>query len=260
MDKPVFSIIIPFCDNYAQLIDCVLSLKKTNTPYEVIISVNSKRSIDLPLLKRLSDKLFVESRPVGFTKAVNNGLSIAEGDYMIMCNSDTIVYTPGYLEAFLSIFDYYPNIDALGPVSNNAGYQSVGLDKSLWRRELWSPICMTLSDFYRVEFLNGFFYVFKKGLFLNPDYPHYASEDVLSMRLKFKAVVPRVFVYHHKEQTYSSADRNKLCAPAFKKLKEEYGEKVINLKIQQTESQTNRLRHELYMRYLDEYDKFSTLR
>jgi GT2 family glycosyltransferase len=60
----------------------------------------------------------------GYTKAANQGLAAATGDFVILLNSDTIV-TNGWAEKMADAVFSTPGAGIVGPMSNAAGYQSI---------------------------------------------------------------------------------------------------------------------------------------
>jgi GT2 family glycosyltransferase len=70
---------------------------------------------------------------LGFPKAVNQGILIAKGKYVLIANNDIIV-TEGWLERMLEIAESHPEVGIVGPISNsvsgrqldkNAKYESI---------------------------------------------------------------------------------------------------------------------------------------
>jgi len=61
----------------------------------------------------------------GFAAGNNQGLALARGDSVVLLNNDTVV-TEGWLGRMLAIFDRYPEVGIVGPVSNHVtGTQQV---------------------------------------------------------------------------------------------------------------------------------------
>ena len=209
-----------------QLTDALISLRQnTSMSYELILSINSPK-IDYSVLNafrdsQLVDKIFYNNIRVGFTKALIDGTKLLDvgSEFVILCNSDIEVKTNFYLEKLIEYFKD-PTIDAVGPLSNSAGYQTVAEDQFDFIKDN--------QEQYSVPFLNGFFYMVRtKLLKLDPQFKHYASEDDLSMTLKKKVIALNVFIKHYGSQTYDLSERNELCSNAMRKLKFKWGKDKI---------------------------------
>lgn len=106
---PKFSIIIPVCGNEELTFDCLDSIEKNSSDYEVIIIDNGST----PAWQGLS-KFIRNEKNLGFPIAVNQGIKIATGEIIIILNNDTLV-SPHWLERF----EYHlKTFDMVGPVSN----------------------------------------------------------------------------------------------------------------------------------------------
>jgi GT2 family glycosyltransferase len=103
--KPVLSIIIASFNTCQITLDCLESLKKdkgldfdlsSNTneliPTEVIVVDNNSKDDSVEKLKKISwIKFIANSENVGFGKANNQAMALAQGQYFLLLNSDTIV-------------------------------------------------------------------------------------------------------------------------------------------------------------------------
>ncbi|MDO8804339.1 MAG: glycosyltransferase family 2 protein [Elusimicrobiota bacterium] len=56
---------------------------------------------------------------LGYVRSVNRGLSMAGGELLLICNSDTRL-SPGSLDAMCRALDLDPSVGIVGPVSNGA--------------------------------------------------------------------------------------------------------------------------------------------
>lgn len=98
---------------------CVDSLyRHTPEPYELIFVDNASSDGTVDFLRTVpNSKLVVNSENLGFAGGNNQGLAIAEGEYVVLLNNDAIV-TPGWLDHMLAAFDRDPSIGFVGPRSN----------------------------------------------------------------------------------------------------------------------------------------------
>lgn len=88
------SIIIPNYNGEEYLKDCLDSLSRQafNVP-EIIIIDNSSKDNSLQLIPKecRNIRLLKLSRNYGFSRAVNEGIKVAKGDYIVLLNNDTTV-------------------------------------------------------------------------------------------------------------------------------------------------------------------------
>jgi GT2 family glycosyltransferase len=107
MIKPVLSIIIASYNTSELTINCLksifadkgleLDLSKINnslkTPTEIILVDNNSTDSTLLEVKKLKYhlKIIANKENIGFSKANNQGLKIAQGNYVLLLNTDTII-------------------------------------------------------------------------------------------------------------------------------------------------------------------------
>ncbi|MFH1561019.1 MAG: glycosyltransferase family 2 protein [Patescibacteria group bacterium] len=97
------------------LSDCLNSLKK-HPPMgqEVIVVDNCSSDGSVGFLKKQKGvRVVFNFDNLGFAKAVNQGLKLAEGEYCLLLNSDTIV-GPGDLQSMIDFAKQHPDLGALG--------------------------------------------------------------------------------------------------------------------------------------------------
>jgi GT2 family glycosyltransferase len=101
-------------------------LEHTSEPYELIFVDNASGDGTLDYLQTIPGaKLVRNSENLGFAGGNNQGLAIAQGEYVVLLNNDAIV-TTGWLDNLLSPMLREPSIGFTGPRSNYvAGLQVV---------------------------------------------------------------------------------------------------------------------------------------
>jgi len=119
------SIVIINYNTFQLTCECIQSIRETtHVPYEVIlVDNNSKERNPSNFLSVFPDlKLIALKENVGFGRANNRGVEEANGKYILLLNSDTLVReqtideTVGYLES-------HPDLDILGcKVMTNGGH------------------------------------------------------------------------------------------------------------------------------------------
>lgn len=118
-NQPVASIIIPVFNQIEYTKLAIESIRKyTNIPYEIIVIDNASTDGTFEYLSSLGDiKLIRNSQNYGFPKAINQGIAVAKGKYIVVLNNDVIV-TDRWLERLIEHFKDDESIGIIGPVSN----------------------------------------------------------------------------------------------------------------------------------------------
>jgi GT2 family glycosyltransferase len=131
--SPLVSVVVPCCGQLEYTRMCIDSLlRKSRRPYELIF-------VDLESMDGTTDYLagFLAAAGVPvqvlrmsgsacFADAINRGISLANGEYVVLLSNDTIV-TSFWLEHLLALADSSPTIGVVGGMSNCApAPQSVG--------------------------------------------------------------------------------------------------------------------------------------
>jgi GT2 family glycosyltransferase len=82
----VISIVIPTYTNYKGLVRCLESVKKYSSgDYEVIVVANGAPEETRPLSTLWFDQ------PLGFARAVNEGIKASKGEYVVLLNDDCVI-------------------------------------------------------------------------------------------------------------------------------------------------------------------------
>lgn len=95
--KPILSIIIISYNTAKLTLDCIKSIfldkGLKEIPFEIIVVDNNSHDESVQELKKLKDKItLIENKDnTGFGKANNQGVKIAQGNYILLLNSDTII-------------------------------------------------------------------------------------------------------------------------------------------------------------------------
>ena len=130
MNKVTVSIIIVSYNVKNSLVKCVESITKfTKSDFDfeiIIIDNNSKDGTSGKLFSNDNIKFIKNSKNIGFTKALNQGIDIARGIYIFQLNPDTFL-----IEDTVSILHEYCrtyNCDILGPLI----FDEKGVIRSSW--------------------------------------------------------------------------------------------------------------------------------
>ncbi|WON74100.1 glycosyltransferase [Nitrosospira sp. Is2] len=126
---PGVSIIIVTYNNLELTQRCVESVFRNTTypNYEVIIIDNASVDDTRNYLRYLARskpavKVVLNDENSGFAAANNQGLRMAQGDYLVLLNNDTVV-PKGWVEPMLRHLDL-PHVGLVGPVTNSVGNEA----------------------------------------------------------------------------------------------------------------------------------------
>lgn len=147
------SIIIPAVFNSYQMFhltgDCIGAIRehtdKEKTPYEIILVINGKQeSIDPKYT--YADKVIQNEENEGYAKAINKGIRVAQGEYIVAMNNDIKVFNH-WLEDLVEA-SKIADLVAATPMYSRTEPWKRAIEASLLRDEqMRLPIEETLSDF-----------------------------------------------------------------------------------------------------------------
>lgn len=202
-EPPRVSIIVITLNTPRMTAACLRSVvKNSSVPYELIVINNSRaRPIHRRLRRFPQARVIQNEENAGFSRAANQGMLAARGEYLCLLNSDTLV-PPGWLERLIEAARE-PGAGAVGPASNE-----------LKKRERRPEGCLE-----SVPFLNGFCLLLPRvvvacmGLFDEGYF--FGLEDVdycLQLRLRGYRLLRThsVFVRHLKGASSSPERRRRL--------------------------------------------------
>lgn len=82
---------------------------------EIIIVDNNSKDGTMNYLSNYECTVKVNLANLGFAKAHNQAAKIAQGEYLLLLNNDTVI-TPGFLNTLLSTFEIDPQIGLVSPL------------------------------------------------------------------------------------------------------------------------------------------------
>ncbi|PIQ96300.1 MAG: hypothetical protein COV67_10265 [Nitrospinae bacterium CG11_big_fil_rev_8_21_14_0_20_56_8] len=195
------------------LADCLESLMTQDAPnLEIIVSDNGSGDGSLEMLRDRFPRIrCVENGAnLGFGTAVNRGLAVAEGDYLLFLNND-LAFEPGAVRALADLLDshpeagaavpkilYYEKRDTINSYGVRVHYTGVAYPNRLNERDdpnldITETACGGIFMFRRevYETLGGF----------DEDFFLYHEDHDLSWRIRLAGwkilVTPRAVFYHH---------------------------------------------------------------
>lgn len=111
------SILIVSYNTCKLTLDCLQSVyaSETEYSYEVIVIDNDSKDDSVRQIEQCypQARLIRNEENTGFAKANNQGMEIAQGRYVLLLNSDTVIQ-PDTLEIMLSFMDSRPDVGASG--------------------------------------------------------------------------------------------------------------------------------------------------
>ena len=246
------SIIVLAC-NQAELMRLCLESVLRCTPgnYELILVDNGSTDA----VPRIFEEMKTRSGParveivhnaenLGFPKGVNQGIALAQGEYIVLLNNDTVV-TPGWLEGLIrwSLHDW-PKVGMVGPLSNQApapqlhqpGYQDLdGLEpfaRRLQRRNTGQAL--------ETPRVTGFCLLIRKAVLeaiggaLDERFGvGFFEDDDLCMRTRlagFKLFVAKdVYIHHFGGRTFAGLqlDTEQHLRDNFERFREKWGNEAV---------------------------------
>ena len=250
MDKESVSIIICVYNAPDQTQRCINSIiKKTHSAYKIILIDDASEKQTINIINRLADNherisIVRNTQNIGYTRSANKGLHLADSEWVVLLNSDTIV-TDNWLQGLLECAYSDPSIRAVGPLSNAAGAQSIPIaynedgkypinllppeytpeDMAVLLRQISS------KSFPKIPILNGFCTLINRptihevGYLDEINFPHgYGEENDLCLRfLKAGhrlAIADHVYIYHEKSSSFGHENRKVLTQQGTQKILE----------------------------------------
>jgi GT2 family glycosyltransferase/glycosyltransferase involved in cell wall biosynthesis len=232
-NDPKVSVVVVTYNNLDFTRDCLASLDEYSQYENIeIIVVDNASSDGSPaflsewVVGKNNRKLILNEDNRGFAAANNQGLEIANGDYLVMLNNDTHV-TPGWVRTLVCHLERDKTVGLVGPVTNNIGNEAKidieynSMDEMLLksaaftRRHVGQTFPLRTAAFFcvmiprttysRVGTLDE---AFGRGFFEDDDYCRRIEQ--LGLRV---VCAEDVFVHHHLSASFNklkSQDRQKL--------------------------------------------------
>ncbi len=126
-DDPVVSIVIPVLNGIDYVPNCVRSIYRWPIArrFEVIVVDQASQDgvgayLEDCVKKYQNFVLLKNTTNTGFAPGINQGVAIAHGEYLAICNSD-LVFTPGWLDHMVSELEGDPTLGVVSPLTNYVG-------------------------------------------------------------------------------------------------------------------------------------------
>lgn len=139
MSQPLVSVVIVTFESQDDISDCIWSALQSDVPLELIVIDNSScdgtvdRVVQI-IRDRPQCRLIRNSENVGFAKAVNQGIAVSRGRYVLTLNPDAVLQPDTIRTAFAAI-EAHPNAALTGCMLLNVD----GTEQAGARRYLPTP-------------------------------------------------------------------------------------------------------------------------
>jgi len=195
----------------------------TAVPSRLIIIDNASSDGTVEYLSSLKDssdraiKVVFNKENKGFVGGMNQGIAISDAPYVCLANND-LLFTKGWLEEIINMFQKYPQVGLLNPNSNNLGERFGEKETSL--NDFANDIRSRYKGvFIEMPFCIGFCMVIKRdvinkiGVLSEDFYPAFFEDSDYSLRT-VKAgyrigVAKGSYVWHKEHATFDKLDKKK---------------------------------------------------
>lgn len=232
---PFTQIVLPVYNGGREVRACLRALSAAATgPMQVIVVDDGSRGLTAEMLREEAardPRLVLHRRDTnrGYTKSINEGVTLGGADWLVVLNSDTVV-PKGWLDRLHAAARARPGAGMVGPLSNAASWQSLPAVKrpdGSWstndaiRPEHLDRVqalldAVTERAYPDFPLLNGFCTLISRevfdrvGLYDEEAFPMgYGEETDLCLRARaagFRLIVADdCFVFHHKSVSFGAA-------------------------------------------------------
>jgi GT2 family glycosyltransferase/ubiquinone/menaquinone biosynthesis C-methylase UbiE len=234
-ENTIVSIVIPLYNNLTftkEFIDSVVT--NTSLEYEIIFIDNAstdetKDYLNSILMSNQNVKVIFNENNLGFPAAVNQGIQVAKGKYILIANND-IVVTEDWLEKLIEVAESDNRIGIIGPISNevsgiqkdkNANYKTMD-EMHVYASSVREKNNNSILQFPRIAFLCTLIkreVIDKIGGLDERFSPGNYEDDDFCLRAQltgYKTVIAQdVFIHHYGSKSFK-ADGEKKYAERLK--------------------------------------------
>jgi len=194
-----------------------------SAPSRLIIIDNASSDGTVEYLSSLKDssnralKIVFNKENKGFAGGMNQGIAISDAPYVCLANND-LLFTKGWLEEIINIFQKYPQIGLLNPNSNNLGERFC--EKEISLDDFANDIRSRYKNiFIEMPFCIGFCMVIKRDVInkigaLSEDfYPAFFEDSDYSLRAVRAGyrigMAKGSYVWHKEHASFDKLDKKK---------------------------------------------------
>lgn len=196
-------------------------LRNTDTPSRLIIIDNASSDGTNEYLLSLKDtgkcsfKIVLNNENKGFVRGMNQGIAVSDAPYVCLANND-LLFTRGWLEEIINIFQKYPQAGILNPNSNNLGARFS--EKEISLEDFAGDLRSRYGGvFIEMPFCIGFCMVIKRdvinkiGVLSEDFYPAFFEDSDYSLRTVragYKIGMAKgSYVWHKEHASFDKADK-----------------------------------------------------
>jgi GT2 family glycosyltransferase len=113
---PAVSVVVVTFQSAQDVVACLRSVRRCRLPHQIVVVDNASRDDTVARLRAhpgLADVLRCNPENVGFAKAVNRGIQLSSGRYVLLLNPDSVV-EPGAIERVVQALDDHPDAAVAG--------------------------------------------------------------------------------------------------------------------------------------------------
>ncbi len=105
--------------------------QKTDFPFEIVIVDNSANPENAKKLEPLNHlqgvKVYINEKNMGYVRGINQGVSRAKGEYLLIVNPDILWPKDDILQKLIATMETHPEIGVLGPKQINDNDGSIAM-------------------------------------------------------------------------------------------------------------------------------------
>ncbi|HOT98422.1 MAG TPA: glycosyltransferase family 2 protein [bacterium] len=220
--SPLFSIIIVNWNTRQLTAKCITSVYEKNslTSFEIIVVDNASSDGSIPWLQQQFPQVrfFCNATNTGFARANNQAIAAAQGEMLLLLNSDAVLKTPEPLLRLSRCFNECPETAVIGAklLFPDGRIQSVGRDFLTLKKCIQQQLLFSAATLrprkdpgtrpLQADYVDGAFLAVRKTVIdqvgkLNESYFMYAEDMEWCARIRAAGytivVLPEIEVVHH---------------------------------------------------------------
>lgn len=234
------SIIIPLLNNLDMTKECIATIEQfTPEPHEIIFVDNGSQDGTGQYLQfnmKPHWKLIVNDKNEGFPRACNQGMAVAEGEYVLLLNNDVLV-SPEWLKGLLECINSADDIGIVGPKSNYVSGAQQVTEGTYSDADSYIEFAKAFRKTFKGCYLPrwrivGFCFLFRKSLIDKIGYfderfspGNFEDDDycLRAMEAGYRNMIcSDVFIHHHGSKSHDPATFQQLLNTNQKKYEEKW--------------------------------------
>ncbi len=231
----MFGFVILNYNSFELTVECIDYIKRLKTKRKiniVVVDNNTLKESEVKLLKKISDKVIVNQKNLGFAKGNNKGIEYlkknANCDFICCLNSDCLIKQEDFIEQIYKM-DKKDHFDMLGPKilsDNYLSWNPFPVYKTLEEVENKLKYYQKLDKIYRQPFLYFLLNIYLLKNCFKKEYDHNGNKKEYEVALhgcclifskkyidQYKdAFLPDTFLFHEEEFLYQRMKKDGLVS------------------------------------------------